>query len=249
VDLSGGSAPPASAGFGGGGGAAPGGGGGFSNALGEQVAAAALNDPHVQSQIKQTAMHHASQGFAVAKEGAATAYSELHSYIQEGPAGVSVLCFLGGLATTIVGFLGLLSVFSVVLSPFQYVLNVYLTGFGVISVLLEADVERIKDRRIIGRLAPWCQYYQQQVFEKAKFLTELRGRGLFYVFVGTLAVTQCFLCLLFVVGMWNLTMGVFCLAMSLGINPTEHLLPPQAGAAQAPGGGALLQDARGPGHP
>merc|ERR1719161_1512473 len=120
-------------------------------------------------------------------KGAHMAYGELHRYIQEGPAGVSVLCFLGRLATSIIGLLGLFSIFSAVLSPFEYILNAYLTFFGVVSVLLEADVEKLSKLQVANKLAPWLQHYQGKVFEYAKILTELRGRGLFYIFIGTLA--------------------------------------------------------------
>lgn len=194
-------------------------GGGFGGA----VAQAALNDPGIQQQLKEAAYYQAQQGLQVAKEGAVQAVHELKHYVQEGPAGISILCFLGGLATTVVGFLGLLSIPDGITKPLHYVLNAYLTVFGVVTFLLEADLDSVKKLRCIGRLAPWIERYQQEVFTRAQFLTELRGRGFFYLFVGTLAITQCFICLLFLVGLWNGCMGILCLLMSFGINPAHHI--------------------------
>jgi hypothetical protein len=40
---------------------------------------------------------------------------------------------------------------------------------------------------VIGPLAPHILNYQKYVFEYAKFLTTLQGRGGFYIFIGTLS--------------------------------------------------------------
>eukprot|EP00933_Yihiella_yeosuensis_P004721 TRINITY_DN109123_c0_g1_i1.p1 TRINITY_DN109123_c0_g1~~TRINITY_DN109123_c0_g1_i1.p1 ORF type:complete len:256 (+),score=51.76 TRINITY_DN109123_c0_g1_i1:83-850(+) len=191
--------------------------------FGAQMAQAALQDPGVQAHIKEAAYQQAQVGMQAAKEGAAQAVQELKKYVQEGPAGISVLCFLGGGATFIIGFLGLLSIGDIFGEPFQYVLNAYLCMFGIVTFLLEADVESVKNLRVLGRLYPWVERYQIEVFNRANFLTELRGRGFFYTFIGTLAITQCFLCLHFLAGLWNLLMGVLCLMMSFGINPADHM--------------------------
>lgn len=192
--------------------------------MGAQMAAAALQNPHVQSHLQQQAYSATQQGFQAAKDGAMQVGGELHKYVQEGPAGISILCFLGGLATCIIGCFGLVGNFSNGLSqPFQYVLNAYLTFFGFVAILLEADVEILSTKPVIGKLAPVVEQKQFQIFEHAKFLTELRGRGLFYIFVGSLAGTQCLYCLLFLCGLWNAAMGIMCLLMSFGINPADHL--------------------------
>lgn len=177
----------------------------------------------MQQHIRNAAYDQAQQGYQVARVGAAQAVQELHRYVQEGPAGISMLCFLGGIATTFAGLVGILNIGNGLTSPFSYLLNGYLTLFGVVTFLLEADMESFKNMKVLGRLAPFVDQYQIEVFNRAKFLTELRGRGLYYLFVGSLAITQCFFCLLFLVGAWNVLMGVLCLLMSFGINPTEHM--------------------------
>jgi hypothetical protein len=197
--------------------------GGAGGAFAAQMAQAAFQDPSVQQQLKEAAIQQGQVAFQAAKEGAATAVSELKKYVQEGPAGISVLCFLGGVATTLIGSIGLLSITDTLTEPFKYVLNAYLTVFGIVTFLLEADVESMKNLRVLGRLSPWIERYQMEVFNRANFLTELRGRGFFYTFIGTLAITQCFLCLHFLAGLWNLLMGILCLMMSFGINPADHM--------------------------
>merc|ERR1712217_614016 len=102
--------------------------------------------------------------------------------------------------------------------------NAYSTFFGLITFLLEGDMESFKNLPVLGRLGPLAEPYQQIVFKRAQFLTELRGRGLFYLFVGSIAITQCLFCLLFVVGLWNVLMGALCLLMSFGVNPAHHLM-------------------------
>lgn len=240
--FGGGSPPPPGSPPQAGAGAGAGGGGG---AFGAYAAQAALNDPTVQAHIKDAAYQQAQQGYAVAREGAATAVQELRKYVQEGPAGISILCFLGGIATTVVGFLGLLNISGGLTSPFTYVLNAYLTMFGIVTFLLEADMESFKNMKVLGKLAPFVEQYQHEVFNRAKVLTELRGRGFYYVFVGSLAITQCFFCLLFLVGVWNLLMGVLCLLMSFGINPADHMHM-QPGMQPGDPGAPLYDNRQGP---
>lgn len=197
--------------------------GAYAGQMGVQMVATAVQNSQVQEAMKAQAKEAATQGWEAAKVGSVQAASELHKYVQEGPAGISILCFLGGCATCIIGLIGMLNIGQIFSAPFSYVLSIYLTAFGLVAMLLEADVEQLARRNVIGKLAPLCEHYQMEIFERAKFLTELRGRGFFYVFVGTLSITQCVVCLYFLCGLWNLLMGVLCLMMSFGINPGDHL--------------------------
>lgn len=62
-----------------------------------------------------------------------------------------------------------------------------------------------------------CQFYDVVVtrYEYAKFLTLLWGRGLFYLFQGSLALVQ-FSLLYAVVGVYMFVMGILCIAMWKG---------------------------------
>merc|ERR1719158_2608746 len=97
-------------------------GGGLSGITGGMTAAmamAAMNDPAMQ----ETASTHARNSVTYARQATMKAVAEFHRYIQEGPAGVSILCFAGGCATTFVGLLGLLNIIGGLSSPFKYLLN------------------------------------------------------------------------------------------------------------------------------
>lgn len=148
---------------------------------------------------------------------------ELHKYVQEGPALLSVICFVGGVVTTIVGLIGILEFGRIFTATFQYVLRFYILGCGLVAILLETDVEVLADRRIVSRLAPVVERYQFVFFRRINILTELHGRGLFYLFVGTLSASQCFICLFFLCGMWNFFIGIMCLFMSSHIDSTDGL--------------------------
>jgi len=237
VDLSGGGAVDLSGGAAGGGpgpggvslsGGAPGGGGSSSSS--------GYAPTPMQDHMQAMAYDQAQGGLQAAKTGAILAAQEIGKYIQEGPAGISILCFLGGLLTFVVGFFGLLDIVSGITEPFHYILHVYLTGFGLVAVMLEADTQSLGRYKVIGRLGPLFESWQMEVFRKAQFLTELRGRGLFYVFVGSLAVSQCMVCLLFLVGLWNVLMGLICVAMSFGINPANHIPQNEQGVPLAHAG-------------
>jgi hypothetical protein len=186
---------------------------------------AIYNNGAVQDAMYEHAQDAAHRGMSAAKEGAGVAISELGKYVREGPAGVSILCFLGGIVTFAVGFCGCLNVFSIIGRPFSYVLHLYLTGFGLVSILLEADIDAISKMKVIGKIAPLMGKYQEVIFNRASFLTEQIGRGLFYFFIGSLAITQCLVCVLFLVGLWNVLMGAICILMSCGVNPVHHLQP------------------------
>lgn len=107
------------------------------------------------------------------------------------------------------------------LSPFTYVLSVYLTFFGLVAVLLEMDVEKFSHVPSVGKLAPHLHKYQKNVFEYARFLTQLKGRGAYYIFVGSLAVVQCMLCLFFIVGAFNIFVGVVSIMLAFGMKPPD----------------------------
>jgi len=71
-----------------------------------------------------------------------------------------------------------LNVFSIVLSPFQYILNAYILVFSFILVVFEFP----KEFPLLERLRNW--------FEKwLKAFARLVGRGLFYIFLGSIVLT------------------------------------------------------------
>lgn len=140
-------------------------------------------------------------------------------YVQQGPRAVTNLCLCGGVSTSCLGLAYLAGFSGVIYNPFGYLLHVYMFLFGIATVILEADVDRIADTSLHPAV-PHIQQAQGWLHSKIQFLTELNGRGLFYIYQGTLMTTQdCFWCLLFFCGMYNIFMGGLYLAMSAGYIP------------------------------
>ncbi|CAJ1420023.1 unnamed protein product [Effrenium voratum] len=135
-------------------------------------------------------------------------------YIQRGPEGVGWLCFVGGAASVVLGLLGFLDIAGIVLNPLQYLVNAYQTGFGLVVCVLEAPPEWMRSN---ARL----QKAQRFIHDFAKFLTTFGGRGLFYVFQGSLDLTLDTYSLTFLVGCYMCCMGAVNIAMQYGLIPEQ----------------------------
>jgi len=129
------------------------------------------NDPAVQASARRYA--------AMAGEYVAGAGSAVMNQIEQGPTGVRFLCFCGGIASVVNGVLSLLNVFGVVVHPVRYVLAVYQMMFSLTTILFELPSEYVE--KVSGITS-----YQDMLMDKASFLAEALGRGMFYIFQGTL---------------------------------------------------------------
>lgn len=170
---------------------------------GEDVAKA-LQDPSVQAQILVTCKERFPQYAALARDKifelsndpevqrrarelgtkvvqyAGQAGAMLVAQIEQGPAGVRVLAFLGGLASCVVSALHLINPFGLLTGTVVYVLCFYQMLFSLTTMLFEAQPEWIQ------RVGGGVDTYQDMLIRKSKFLSEALGRGLFYVFQGSL---------------------------------------------------------------
>jgi len=129
------------------------------------------NDPAVQASARRYA---AMAGQYVAGAGAA-----IMSQIEQGPAGVKFLCFCGGIASVVNGVISLFNIFGAITHPVTYVLSVYQMIFSLTTMLFEMPPDWV------GKM-PGITKYQDMLMDKAAFLTEALGRGIFYIFQGTL---------------------------------------------------------------
>eukprot|EP00451_Oxyrrhis_marina_P002548 CAMPEP_0204254026 /NCGR_PEP_ID=MMETSP0468-20130131/2304_1 /ASSEMBLY_ACC=CAM_ASM_000383 /TAXON_ID=2969 /ORGANISM="Oxyrrhis marina" /LENGTH=211 /DNA_ID=CAMNT_0051227721 /DNA_START=48 /DNA_END=683 /DNA_ORIENTATION=+ len=186
-----------------------------------EQSAGLLNDPAVQELAKQKAY----EGLEKGKELGSQAMDGLAHYIKKGPTGVSFLCFVGGVAMTVCG---VFETIGGLLNPFSLVLNVYLCLFGIVTVLLEADAELFRSMKMEFAVKP-IMGYQAKVNEQAQFLTTMLGRGGFYIFLGTLAISQCIFCLYFLVGIWMIVMGAMLVGFHFGYTAEDY----EAGASRA----------------
>ena len=91
------------------------------------------------SQLHCTALHLCALRVVPLQKAAAavsTGAREVVLYVRQGPTGVSVLCVIGGLATIISSFLGLINVLGLI-TPISYLVNFYTLMFGFMTVFLE----------------------------------------------------------------------------------------------------------------
>jgi len=184
----------------------------------------AMANPETREMMRQQGLlvggYVSQQAYQQAAHWGGRTVSAFQEYIQQGPKGISMLCFFGGLATSVCGVLMITNVVGSVANPINYILNAYLLAFGCATFVLETDTDRVGMMPTpFDRLAGPLTSAQAWLHQEVRLLTELRGRGLFYFYQGTLMVTQCVLCPLFLAGIYNGLMGVLCISMSFGLKP------------------------------
>mmetsp|Transcript_9700 Transcript_9700/g.21703 ORF Transcript_9700/g.21703 Transcript_9700/m.21703 type:complete len:206 (+) Transcript_9700:96-713(+) len=153
------------------------------------------------------------------------AWQSVRDYLERGPEGVGWLCFLGGLLTFGTAALGIINILELVTSPLMYVINVYMMFFGLSTCVIEAPAEWVERSKRLQQALGF-------VHEFAKFLTTKGGRGLFYLFQGSLslAIFGAYN-LLSIVSYYMFFLGLLNVAMQYGLDPTSCF---QGGSAPAP---------------
>ncbi|CAE8635112.1 unnamed protein product [Polarella glacialis] len=141
----------------------------------------------------------------------------MREYIQRGPEGIGWLCFIGGLTTFAFGLLGFINIFDAVLEPLQYLVNIYQMAFGLTVCVIEAPPEWVDKSEKLKNA-------QRFISEFAKFLSTFGGRGLFYLFQGSLSASLTSLSLSWLLGMYMCGLGLLCVAMQYGFKPDLSFL-------------------------
>lgn len=194
------------------------------------LAEQAMVDPVMREAMKQQAVYVGGHVAVAAKHYGHKGLMAFQDYVQQGPQGISMLCFVGGVATTALGIAGVSNLMGSVMDPFHYILNVYILAFGIATTCIEADTDQIGMMiPPFDRLAEPITRGQAWLHEECKLLTRLRGRGFFYLYQGTLMVTQCVFCMLFLGGLYNVLMGIVCIMVSCGMQPDFEGMAAQAG--------------------
>ncbi|KAF4662578.1 hypothetical protein FOL47_006174 [Perkinsus chesapeaki] len=80
-------------------------------------------NPAVRDATGQVALEMGRQTLLAASNAAQQGLVQVHHYIQQGPNGLRVLCFVGGLGVTLTGAIGVLNIFSTILHPIDYLCN------------------------------------------------------------------------------------------------------------------------------
>lgn len=204
-----------------------------------------MMDPVMREALKRQAVAIGGHAADAAKYCGKRGINAFQEYVQQGPQGVSVLCFAGGLATSILSGMSVCNFFGSVLDPFHYILILYVFVFGLVTSVVEADTDRVGMLMTpFDRLAQPLTRAQAWLHEECRLLTRLRGRGFFYLYQGTmLLITQSVLSLLFINGFYLLVMGALCIMMSFGITPDIEgmLAGVDAGGPYGPVGGRHQQ--------
>jgi len=128
-------------------------------------------DPEVQNHARQAmdwASHYLGQGGAL-----------VVAYIELGSTPVRFCASLAGLISAVRACGYLLNPLGLVTYSVGYVLAAYQLLFSITTVLFEVKIEWVQS---LGAL----DSYQNTLIEKAKFTSEIVGRGLFFLFQGTL---------------------------------------------------------------
>merc|ERR1712187_101295 len=109
----------------------------------------------------------------------------INTFLEAAPHQANLLCILGGILITINGVFGVMDIGTLASAPMVYIMNAYSILFGLVTVVSEARPE----------FAPFAhehlERWQAFLHEWALVLKELWGRGLFYLFQGTLALSSC----------------------------------------------------------
>uniref|UniRef100_A0A7S4SLN3 Uncharacterized protein n=1 Tax=Alexandrium monilatum TaxID=311494 RepID=A0A7S4SLN3_9DINO len=99
--------------------------------------------------------------------------------IEQGPEGVQVLAFGAGAASLVLAALQVLNPLAVVGAAFTYVVSLYQVVFSLTTMLFEAKTEWINQIQSISE-------YHDLLMVNMRFLSLSLGRGLFYVFQGSI---------------------------------------------------------------
>jgi len=165
--------------------------------------------------LREQAMVIGQQGLQAAQVYGKTFADQMKNYIEQGREGIRVFCFVGGVAISLYSFMAVLNVFGILGSTLHYLVQVYQLLFGLMTCVLEADPAWLDKFDKLANAQAWVQ-------EHMKVLTYLWGRGVFYLFQGSLAyLASSTFTLGFFAGAWMVLCGILCIAQHRGTSPKE----------------------------
>lgn len=132
-------------------------------------------------------------------------FRELHEAIQQAPHYLNLMCQIGGCAVVLNGLFSVLDVFEAFSHTIFYIVNGYLVFFGIVTIITESHPDNWPP--LYGML----HSIQEWMHEWAMGLTMLIGRGLFYIFQGSLIIlSSSLLSLGLFVGLYMMLVGSIC---------------------------------------
>lgn len=166
--------------------------------------------------------HKAAELASYSLQAAMNAPREVYALLEQGPRGLRTLAFFGGLASFGVAIWQLTKFGKAVtrVEPVKYAIDIYQMVFCLITILFEASPRHIGMIGCIDRL-------HDSLIEYCKFLTTFIGRGLFYMFQGSLWLVEfewkdktLLKWVEVLVGGYMVMIGFFNFAMHWGVLPT-----------------------------
>lgn len=140
----------------------------------QEKALTMANDPEVQKKAKEYA---AAAGDMAKKYGAMGANLFMQQ-VEQGPTGVRLLACLISITSMVNSVLTVINPLSL-LSPITYVISAYQLLFAASTALFEMPPDWMEK-------VSFLKSYQELLSVKCNFLTDVQGRGLFYIFQGSL---------------------------------------------------------------
>jgi len=208
----------------------------LANGIAESIQTMAM-DPDAH----EKAAAFASEAFDEVKDLYENGGQEVYALLEQGPKGVRVLAFFGGMASLCLSIakciphfwnLGELLTFE----PMIYLIAFYQVVFSSVGVLNEVDPARIQKYKAIDK-------FHDAVLEYCGFLRTMFGRGFFYVYQGSWWVTQCKFSDIsrhpiaelveLGIGLYLCFIGVLYFGMHVGIMPTTTVEKSRAIAVEA----------------
>jgi hypothetical protein len=179
-------------------------------------------DPEVQAKARYAA--------GMAMEAAGALGQKVMGCIEQGPAGVRFLSFLGGVASAVAAIIYLIAFHHFFQHPIEYMQCVFKVGFGLSTSLFELPPEYMQK-------VPFLNKYQDMLMKWCAFLTLNMGRGLFYFYQGIswLILFEFGDIIDGMVGVYMMIIGILHILMHFGIMPSDIAAKMKTASAKAKG--------------
>jgi len=143
-------------------------------------------------------------------------YGKLKDWAAHGHWTLQTICFIGGAANFVWSLLGLINVFKIVLSPLNYLLNVYIILFSFIVVVFEFPIELAIIQRIRKWFEVWVRVYDRLV-----------GRGIAYILLGLLVAFANSFIAGIIFGVYMMLSGLICIFVGIVLSRRIHSMREQ----------------------
>jgi hypothetical protein len=146
--------------------------------------------------------------------------TNLQDWLKKGDKNLNHLCLAAGCLTAFSGFLGIFNI----MSPLNMLLEVYNFLFGLLIIILELQYHALGGQ-LVSRPRKFIEEY-------AKFLSLSNGRGIFYIYVGSISLSRW--------TFFNILLGGFLVACgSMSIAVGQHVQAKLDGVRQKLVGGVI----------